>query len=131
MEGLEFVDMREDLIVDGDLDGGGFKEFDEKNRNRIENFKDMVFYWFGFMGVVYVLMKVVEILGFVLVFLVRNIVIFGLGGVGEGMGSNKGVFRDCVLVKKGLMVGDVVRKVMGDVLIVYIEGVGGLRVVED
>lgn len=29
-EGSEFVDTREDLVVDGDPDGGGLKEMDEK-----------------------------------------------------------------------------------------------------
>lgn len=130
-EGSEFVDTREDLIADGDPDGGGLKELDEKNRNRIENLKDMVLYRFGSTGVVHVLTKAAEILGLVPVFPVRNIATFGSGGVGEGMGSNKGVFRDCVLVKKGSTVGDVARKVMGDAPIAYIEGAGGLRVAED
>lgn len=49
-EGSEFVDTREDLIADGDPDGGGLKELDEKNRNRIENLKDMVLYRFGSTG---------------------------------------------------------------------------------
>ncbi|KAK0668826.1 P-loop containing nucleoside triphosphate hydrolase protein [Cercophora samala] len=130
-EGSEFVDTREDLIADGDPDGGGLKELDEKNKNRIENLKDMVLYRFGSTGVVHVLTKAAEILGLVPVFPVRNIATFGAGGVGEGMGSNKGVFRDCVLVKKGSTVGDVARKVMGDAPIAYIEGAGGLRVAED
>ncbi|KAK4172383.1 P-loop containing nucleoside triphosphate hydrolase protein [Triangularia setosa] len=130
-EGSEFVDTREDLIADGDPDGGGLKELDEKNKNRIENLKDMVLYRFGSTGVVHVLTKAAEILGLVPVFPVRNIATFGAGGVGEGTGSNKGVFRDCVLVKKGSTVGDVARKVMGDAPIAYIEGAGGLRVAED
>lgn len=41
------------------------------------------------------------------------------------------MFRDCVLVRKGSTVGDVARKVMGDVPISYIEGVGGTRVSDD
>jgi len=43
-EGSEFVDTREDLIADGDLEGGGLKEMDEKLKTRIENLKDMVLY---------------------------------------------------------------------------------------
>ncbi|KAK0735648.1 P-loop containing nucleoside triphosphate hydrolase protein [Apiosordaria backusii] len=129
-EGSEFVDTREDLIADGDPDGGGLKELDEKNRNRIENLKDMVLYRFGSTGVVHVLTKAAEILGLVPVFPVRNVATFGSSGVGESSGS-KGVFRDCVLVKKGSTVGDVARKVMGDAPIAYIEGAGGLRVAED
>jgi len=41
-EGSEFVDTREDLIADGDPEGGGLKELDEKLKARIENLKDMV-----------------------------------------------------------------------------------------
>ncbi|KAK4113877.1 P-loop containing nucleoside triphosphate hydrolase protein [Canariomyces notabilis] len=125
-EGSEFVDTREDLIAAGDPDGGGLKELDEKNRNRIENLKDMVLYRFGSTGVVQVLSKAAEILGLVPVFPVRNITTFG-----SGASDSKYVFRDCVLVKKNSTVGDVARKIMGDAPIAYIEGVGGIRVAED
>lgn len=50
---------------------------------------------------------------------------------GFGVLEFKFVFWDCVFVKKGLMVGDVVRKVMGDVFIVYVEGFGNIWVLED
>lgn len=123
-EGSEFVDTREDLIADGDPDGGGLKELDEKNRNRIENLKDMVLYRFGSTGVVQVLSKAAEILGLVPVFPVRNTTTFGSG-------DSKQVFRDCVLVKKNSTVADVARKVMGDAPIAYIEGAGGTRVADD
>ena len=125
-EGSEFVDNREDLIADGDPDGGGLKELDEKNRNRIENLKDMVLYRFGSTGVVQVLSKAAEILGLVPVFPVRNTTTFG-----SGANESKVVFRDCVLVKKNLTVGDVARKIMGDAPIAYIEAPGGIRVAED
>ncbi|KAK4041794.1 P-loop containing nucleoside triphosphate hydrolase protein [Parachaetomium inaequale] len=124
--GSEFVDTREDLIADGDPDGGGLKELDEKNRNRIENLKDMVLYRFGSTGVVQVLSKAAEILGLVPVFTVRNTTTFGSGST-----DSKQVFRDCVLVKKNTTVADVGRKVMGDAPIAYIEGVGGTRVADD
>ncbi|KAH6649936.1 P-loop containing nucleoside triphosphate hydrolase protein [Chaetomium tenue] len=125
-EGSEFVDTREDLIADGDPDGGGLKELDEKNRNRIENLKDMVLYRFGSTGVVQVLSKAAEILGLVPVYPVRN-----TGTFGSGSGESKQVFRDCVLVKKNSTVADVARKIMGDAPIAYIEGVGGTRVADD
>ena len=125
-EGSEFVDTREDLIADGDPDGGGLKELDEKNRNRIENLKDMVLYRFGSTGVVQVLSKAAEILGLVPVFPVRNTTTFG-----SGASESKAVFRDCVLVKKNLTVGDVARKIMGDAPVAYIEAPGGIRVAED
>ncbi|KAK1771010.1 P-loop containing nucleoside triphosphate hydrolase protein [Phialemonium atrogriseum] len=125
-EGSEFVDTREDLIADGDPDGGGLKELDEKNRNRIENLKDMVLYRFGSTGVVQVLSKAAEILGLVPVFPVRNSTSFASGAT-----DSKAVFRDCVLVKKNTTVADVGRKLMGDAPIAYIEGAGGQRVAED
>ncbi|KAK3946021.1 P-loop containing nucleoside triphosphate hydrolase protein [Diplogelasinospora grovesii] len=125
-EGSEFVDTREDLIADGDPDGGGLKELDEKNRNRIENLKDMVLYRFGSTGVNQVLSKAAEILGLTPVFPVRNTTSFG-----SGASETKAVFRDCVLVKKNSTVADVGRKIMGDAPIAYIEGPGGIRVAED
>ncbi|KAL2823107.1 P-loop containing nucleoside triphosphate hydrolase protein [Aspergillus granulosus] len=123
-EGSEFVDTREDLIADGDPDGGGLKEMDEKLQNRVENLKDMVLYRFGSTGVVQCLSRAAEILGLVPVFPVRNMHTFAAGG-------GTAAFRDCVLVKKNSTVGDVARKVMGDIPISYIEGVGGVRVSED
>ncbi|TFB04396.1 hypothetical protein CCMA1212_003677 [Trichoderma ghanense] len=126
VEGSEFIDTREDLIEQGDPTGGGLKELDEKNRNRIENLKDMVLYRFGSTGVVQVLSKAAELLGLVPVFPVRNTTTFS-----SGASESKFVFRDCVLVRKGLTVGDVARKVMGDAPIAFVEGVGNMRVSED
>lgn len=124
--GSEYLDTREDLIADGDPDGGGLKELDEKNKNRIENLKDMVLYRFGSTGVVQVLKKAADMLGLVPVFPVRNTTTFG-----SGASESKYVFRDCVLVNKNSTVGDVARKVLGDAPIAYVEGVGGIRVAED
>lgn len=124
IEGSEFVDTREDLIEGGDPTGGGLKELDEKNKNRIENLKDMVLYRFGSTGVVQVLTKAAEVLGLVPVFPVRSMSNFGSA-------ESRGVFKDCVLVKKNSTVGDAARKVMGDAPLAYIEGAGGTRVSED
>lgn len=125
-EGSELIDTREDLIADGDPQGGGLKELDDKNRNRIENLKDMVIYRFGSTGVVQTLSKAAEILGLVPVFPVKNTHTFGAGA-----NESKAVFRDCVLVKKGSTVADVGRKIMGDAPIAYVEGPGGIRVADD
>lgn len=126
VEGSEFVDTRDDLIEQGDPEGGNLKPLDDKNRTRIDNLKDMVLYRFGSTGVVQVLSRAAQLLGLVPVFPVRNTATFS-----SGAAESKAVFRDCVLVKKGLTVGDVARKVMGDAPVAYIEGVGGLRVAED
>jgi ribosome-binding ATPase YchF (GTP1/OBG family) len=125
-EGSEFLDTREDLIDQGDPEGGGLKELDEKLAARIENLKDMVLYRFGSTGVVQVLSRAAELLGLVPVFPVRNVHTFT-----SGSASSSAAFRDCVLVRKGSTVGDVYRKVMGDAPMAYVETVGGVRVAED
>jgi len=125
VEGSDFLDTREDLVADGDPNGGGLKELDEKLKTRVENLKDMVLYRFGSTGVVQVLSRAAQLLGLVPVFPVRNVNTFT-----SGSSSSNGVFRDCVLVNKNSTVRDVARKVMGDIPIAYIEGIGGTRVAE-
>ncbi|RMZ76276.1 hypothetical protein DV737_g4904, partial [Chaetothyriales sp. CBS 132003] len=125
-EGAEYLDTREDLIEQGDADGGGLKEMDDKLKTRIENLKDMVLYRFGSTGVVECLARAAALLGLIPVFPVRNIHTYE----SSATGSNA-VFRDCVLVKKGSTVADVARKVMGDAPIAFVEGDGGRRVAED
>lgn len=129
--GSESVDMREDLVEQGEEDGGGLKEMDAKLKTRVENLKDMVLYRFGSTGVNQVLSQASKVLGLVPVFTVRNIATFGSGEAGTGGGEKSAVFRDCVLVKSGSTVGDVFRKVMGDAPMAYVETVGGVRVAED
>ncbi|KAI5811356.1 GTP-binding protein-like protein [Peziza echinospora] len=129
-EGSEFVDTREDLIADGDPDGGGLKEMDDKLKARIENLRDMVLYRFGSTGVVQVLIRAGELLGLTPVFPIRNI--HSLASNAATTGGNKdALFRDCVLVPRNTTVAQAARKCMGDVPIAYIEGVGGVRVGED
>lgn len=125
-EGDEYLDTREDLIDQGEEDGGGLKELDEKLKQRIENLKDMVLYRFGSTGVVQVLSRAADVLGLVPVFPVRNIHTYG-----SGSSSSTAAFRDCVLVNKNSTVGDVARKVMGDAPVAFIEGDGGRRVAEE
>lgn len=125
-EGAEYLDTREDLIEQGDADGGDLKQMDDKLAERVENVKDMVLYRFGSTGVVQVLTRAAELLGLTPVFPVRNINTYGSGTTGS-----TAVFRDCVLVKRGSTVGDVARKIMGDAPMAYVEGDGGRRVAED
>ena len=128
--GSEFVDLREDLLEAGEVDGGGLKELDEKLKTRVENLKDMVLYRFGSTGVNQVLTRAAEVLGLVAVYPVKNVGTFGSGEAGAAA-ERAPVFRDCVLVRKGSTVGDVYRKVMGDAPMAYVETVGGVRVGED
>lgn len=129
-EGSDYVDTREDLIADGDPNGGGLKELDEKLKARIENLKDLVLYRFGSTGVVEVLSRAAKLLGLVPVFPVKNISSFTSGTSTTGLGHNA-VFRDCVLIGKNTTVREVARKVMGDVPVAYVEGLGGVRIAED
>ncbi|RCK64069.1 hypothetical protein Cantr_10494 [Candida viswanathii] len=117
--GTEFIDTKDDLPDDPDL-----KELDDKLRNRIENIRDLVLYRFGSTGVVQLLQAAAELLNLVPVYPVRNIHNF-TGGSGDY------VFRDCLLVKKGTPVIAVAKKIMGDVTIAAVEGVGGIRISED
>ena len=97
------------------------------------------------------LTRAAELLGLVPVFPVRNIANFTSGS--ESGGVKAPVFKDCVLVKRyectlwrifavescselmrlyrNSTVGDVFRKVMGDVPLAFVETVGGVRVSED
>lgn len=124
-EGGDSVWTRQDLIDDGDPDGGGLKELDGKNQEIIDEYKDMILYRYNSTGVVQVLSEAAKILGLVPVFTVRSISTFGSGS------DAKAAFRDCVLVKKNTTVGECARKVMGDAPLAYVEGVGGTRVSED
>lgn len=83
--------------------------------------RDLVLYRFGSTGVVQVLQAAAEVLDLVPVYPVKNIHNFG--------GAD--VFRDCVLLRRGTPVGEVARKIMGDVPLAAIEGIGGVKVSED
>ena len=134
MEGSDIVETRDDLIEDGDPDGGGLTALDEKLATRIENLKDMVLYRFGSTGVVQALTRAAELLGLVPVFPVKNAHMFAASGAmtsGEGGSGSGPVFRDCVLVKKGTTVREVARKTVGDAPLAYVEGPGGVRVSEE
>jgi hypothetical protein len=130
IEGSEIVDTREDLIEDGDADGGGLLEMDDKLRQRLENLRDMVLFRFGSTGVVQVLSKAAELLGLVPVFPVRNIGTFTAGAGSAEASQTAPVFRDCVLVNNGTTVRGVANKVIGDAPLAYVEGAGGTRVAE-
>ena len=125
VEGSDSVWTRQDLIDDGDPEGGGLKEMDEKNKEIIDEYKDMILYRYNSTGVVDVLSAAAKLLGLVPIFPVRSTATFSSGS------DTKAAFRDCVLVKRNSTVGEVAKKVMGDVTIAYVEGVGGTRVSED
>jgi hypothetical protein len=71
----------------------------------------------------------VSTLGLIPTYPVRNINTFGDGGVGGGK-DKAGVFRDCLLVRAGTTVGDLMQMVLGDAAkwCQYAETVGNIRV---
>jgi ribosome-binding ATPase YchF (GTP1/OBG family) len=126
-EGTEFVDTREDLIDNGDPEGGGLKLMDERLKERLESLRDLVLFRFGSTGVSDVLSRVAKLLGLTPVFLTKHL--------NFATSNDAKVFRDCVLVKKGSTVGDVFKKAMGDVPLAYAEAfnssLNAVRVSED
>lgn len=109
--GTEFVDTLEDLP------DSGLRPMDEKLKERVETVRDLVLYRFGSTGVMNVLIEAVNSLQLIPVFTVRNI--------------HKHVFPDCILVRSGTKIGAVMRKIMGDAPVMYIEGVGGQKLSEE
>ncbi|KAK9322311.1 P-loop containing nucleoside triphosphate hydrolase protein [Lipomyces orientalis] len=95
---------------------------DERLQIRIDTLRDMLFYRWGSTGVIHALQAAARQLHLVPVFSVRNIHTF------TNSATDDAVFKDCTLVKRGTQVGSVVRKIMGDVPVAFVEGVGGVRV---
>lgn len=106
--GTEFVDTREDGFED-------LKPLDPKLLDRVETVRDLVLYRFGSTGVQDALRAAIDMLRLVPVFTVRNI---------NNFGGNK-AFPDCILVPDGTTVRQVCSKIMGEVKIMWIEGVNG------
>ncbi|KAK9482813.1 P-loop containing nucleoside triphosphate hydrolase protein [Lipomyces starkeyi] len=117
-EGGEFVTKSEDPE-----DRFHLKEIiDERLQMRIDTLRDMLFYRWGCTGVIQALQAAARQLHLIPVFSVRNIHTFA------NSSTDDAVFKDCTLVKRGTQVGTVVRRIMGDVPIAFVEGIGGVRV---
>jgi ribosome-binding ATPase len=101
-EGTDAVDTRADLVADGDPDGGGLKPMDDKLAGRLEKLRDLVLFRFASTGVAEVLRRAAALLGLVPVFPVRSVQGLGVpaGAAAAAGGTEKKVFRDCVLVKR-------------------------------
>jgi len=93
-EGSDIVDTRESLIEDGDPEGGSLKPMDEKLQARLEKLRDLVLFRYSSTGVNEVLKRAAQLIGLIAVYPVKNVQTFGSGG------SDRKVFRDCVLVKR-------------------------------
>lgn len=117
--GTEFIDTLEDLP------DSGLKPLQDDLKDKLDDIKDLVLYRFGSTGVVQLLQAAADQLGLVPFYPMRNLSVL------TNVHTTEAVFRDCVLVKKGSPVISVARKILGEVTIALIEGVGGVRVSEE
>ncbi|KAK9462435.1 P-loop containing nucleoside triphosphate hydrolase protein [Lipomyces oligophaga] len=95
---------------------------DERLKFRIETLRDMLFYRWTSTGVVRALQTAAKALDLIPVFSVRNVHTF------TNSNTDNTVFKDCTLVKRGSSIESVVRKIMGDIPVAFIETTGGVRV---
>ncbi|KAI8845170.1 P-loop containing nucleoside triphosphate hydrolase protein [Chytriomyces cf. hyalinus JEL632] len=125
-EGTEFFDLADE--------SNSLKPIPAATQSRLEKVQDLVLFRYGNTGVQATLKLAMDTLQLIPAFPVRNINSFGDGVAGSGgVGGTKeksGVFRDCVLVKKGTKVGDLMADLLGESkkFCLYAETVGGVRV---
>ncbi|KAI8923730.1 P-loop containing nucleoside triphosphate hydrolase protein [Entophlyctis helioformis] len=126
-EGTEFFTVAEDQPADTP-DDRKLKPMDDKTRTRLERVQDLVLFRYGHTGVQETLKRVVEVLGLIPVFPVRNINNFS-SSTGTRSG---GVFRDCLLVRPGTTVRQFAHMVHPDLdnYYQYAETVGSVRLGE-
>ncbi|KAJ3288091.1 hypothetical protein HDU79_005103 [Rhizoclosmatium sp. JEL0117] len=120
IEGTEFFDLADDK--------NGLKPLPPTTLTRLEKVQDLVLFRYGNTGVTQTLKLAMDTLQLIPVYSVRNITSFGDGGA-AGSKEKTGVFRDCVLVKKGTTMGELMGDMLGDSkkFCQYIETVGGVR----
>ncbi|KAI9325138.1 P-loop containing nucleoside triphosphate hydrolase protein [Obelidium mucronatum] len=125
IEGTEFFDLADET--------NGLKPLPETTLARLEKVQDLVLFRYGNTGVTATLQLAVKTLELIPTFPVRNINSFGDGSTGSGSAKEKaGVFRDCLLVKKGTTMGELMSDLLGESkkFCQYIETVGGVRLSE-
>ncbi|KAJ3215968.1 hypothetical protein HDU67_010124 [Dinochytrium kinnereticum] len=95
---------------------------------KLEKLQDLVLFRYGTTGIQATLKLCVSTLGLIPTYPVRNINNFGDGAMGKA-----GVFRDCLLVRRGARVRDVMDWVLGDAAksCLYAETVGSVRLGEE
>ncbi|KAK9370468.1 P-loop containing nucleoside triphosphate hydrolase protein [Lipomyces kononenkoae] len=124
-QGYAHYDGRDELVTKSDDPDDRFHLrdiTDERLQMRIDTLRDMLFYRWGSTGVIAALQAAARQLHLIPVFSVRNIHTFTTSSTDDA------VFKDCTLVKRGTQVGTVVRRIMGDIPIAFVEGIGGVRV---
>lgn len=98
-EGSEFLDTYDDLVEMGEPDGGGLRPLEGKLKDDVENIRDMVLFRYFGTGVASVLTEAARMLGLIPVFPVANVSILN-SSAEVPTGNKAAAFRDCVLVKK-------------------------------
>jgi ribosome-binding ATPase YchF (GTP1/OBG family) len=122
-DNIEIFEDQSDDVVDK------LKPLDDKSRQRLDKVKDLVLFRYWSTGVQECLKKAVEVLDIIPVFPVRNIHNFTTASAGR----SSGVFRDCLLVKKGTTVRQFAGMVHPEIdrFYHYAETVGGIRLGEE
>ncbi|KAJ3116623.1 hypothetical protein HDU96_009178 [Phlyctochytrium bullatum] len=124
-EGTDRFDLKEDQAPD---DPNPLKPLPPGILPKLEKLQDLVLFRYGTTGIQATLKLCVSTLGLIPTYPVRNINNFG-----DGPGGKAGVFRDCMLVRKGSKVRDVMEWVLGDnaKFCQYAETVGSIRLGEE
>ncbi|TPX32407.1 hypothetical protein SmJEL517_g04448 [Synchytrium microbalum] len=127
VEGADHFELSEDQPPDTP-DELKLKPLDEKTRSRLEKVQDLVLFRYGNTGVTDTLKRAVELLGVIPAFPVKNINNFS----GE-IGRDKGIFRDCILIRPGTTVREFAKLVSDQLYLYYwyAETVGNVRMGED
>ncbi|KAJ3315287.1 hypothetical protein HDV04_003680 [Boothiomyces sp. JEL0838] len=126
-EGTDAFETAEDVPVRAD--GEKLIPMDDKTKARLERVQDLVLFRFGHTGIQECLKTVVDALGLIPVYPVRNVNNFS-SSTGTRQG---GVFRDCMLIRPGITVRQLAGMVHPDLekYYLYAETVGNIRLGED
>ncbi|KAJ2077835.1 hypothetical protein H4R24_004890, partial [Coemansia sp. RSA 988] len=119
----------DDFKSKADASEEDLRDLDDKMSRRLDNIRDLVLFRYGSTGVQEVIIRAVEVLGFIPVFPVKNLTTFGASDTSSGTPA----FQDCVLVKPGTTVRDFARKLHNQLNINYAgaETIGNIQLAED
>ncbi|KAJ2809552.1 hypothetical protein H4R20_000054 [Coemansia guatemalensis] len=118
----------DDFSTKSDAPDETLRDLDEKMSRRLDNIRDLVLFRYGSTGVQEVIVRAVEVLGFVPVFPVKSLSTFGASSDGLSF-----AFQDCVLVKPNTTVREFARKLHNQLNVNYAgaETIGNIQLAED
>ncbi|KAJ2611471.1 hypothetical protein H4S08_003145 [Coemansia sp. RSA 1365] len=118
----------DDFYTKSDKPNEDLRELDEKISRRLDNIRDLVLFRYGSTGVQEVIIRAVEVIGFIPVFPVKSLTTFG-----ASMDNSSVAFQDCVLVKPGTTVREFARKLHNQLNLNYVgaETIGNIQLAED